>query len=221
MPGGGGNDELRAFAQHDQHGLRLDQGSAALDHELEDPVELGDPADRVGDVARRLEAAHGTLELLAALLAALIQARVLDRHGGEIGEDHGRLLVGLGEPLAVALLRQIQVAPRLAADHDRDAQKAPHHRMPGGEAVAVRVVADVSEAQWRWVGDQRAEDTAAARKISDRPMRLGVDPERDETLELETSLVEHTEGRVLRAGRHPRLLEDPIEDRLGVELGDE
>ena len=106
-------------------------------------------ADRVGDVARRLERAHRPLGLVPAALAALVQARVLDRGAGPLGEDHCRLLVRLGELAAALLLGQVQVAPGPAADQDRDAQEAVHRRVARREAVALRMLADVGSRSGR------------------------------------------------------------------------
>ena len=94
MSGARRDDEFVAFAQHDQHRTRIDERAATLDDQLEDAVELRDACDRVGDVARRLERRDGPLGFLAAPLAGLIQARVLDRGRRPWRQDHRRLLVG-------------------------------------------------------------------------------------------------------------------------------
>ena len=95
------HDQLVALAQHDHEAARADERAAALDDQLEDVLERDLAADRDRDVARRLEAAQRLLELLAAALAGLVQARVVDRDRRPVGEDHRRLLVALGELAAL------------------------------------------------------------------------------------------------------------------------
>ena len=58
------------------------------------------------------------------------------------------------------------------------------------------------------------------RKVADRTVGGRIDPDREETLELLPRLVEHTERRVAGAGDLAGLLEDPVEPRLRVVLGD-
>jgi hypothetical protein len=118
-------------------------------------------ADRDRDVARGLQAAKRLLEPRAALLDALVQARVLDRERCPLREDDRRVLVGLVE-LAVVLVGEVRVPPRLATDQDRDAEEARHRRVAGGEAEAARMAPNLCEAQRSWLLDQHAEDATAA-----------------------------------------------------------
>ena len=90
-----------------------------------------------------------------------------------------------------------------------------HRRVALGEAVALRVLADVGEAQRLWIADQHAEHAAAARQLADRLARLLVDPEGQEALERGAPLVEDPERRVAGAGDLAGGREDPVEDGLG------
>ena len=83
------------------------------------------------------------------------------------------------------------------------------------------MVADVLEPQRARILDQQAEDAAAAGRIADRAVRLGVDPGGDEALELLPAVVEHADGRVARAGDLAGDVEQPMQHRVDVELGDE
>ena len=115
VAGAGLHDQLVAVAQHDHEAACADEGASALDDQLEHVLERDLSADRDGDVAGRLQAANRPLGLIAATLAGLIQAGVVDRDGSPVGEDHRGLLVALGE-LAALLLGQVEVAPRLPAE---------------------------------------------------------------------------------------------------------
>ena len=140
----------------------------------------------------------------------LVQLGVVDRDRRPVGEDHGGLLVLLGE-LAVGLLGQVQVAPRLPADHDRHTQEAAHHRMPRGKPVAARVLANIGQAQRLWMLDQRAEHPSSARQIADRPVGLLVDSRGQELLELGALLVQDPQRRVARPGDLPRGLKHTVQ----------
>ena len=65
----------------------------ALDDQLEHVLERDLPADRDRHVTGRLETPKRLLELLAAALAGLVEAGVLDRDRRPLGEDHRSLLV--------------------------------------------------------------------------------------------------------------------------------
>ena len=83
------------------------------------------------------------------------------------------------------------------------------------------MVADVLEPQRARLLDQQPEDPPAAGEIADRPVRVGIDPGGDEALELLPAIVEHADGRVARAGDLASDVEQLLEHRLDVELGDE
>ncbi len=83
------------------------------------------------------------------------------------------------------------------------------------------MVADVGEAQRPRLLDQQPEHAAAAGQVADRPPRSIVDAAGDEALQLLAVAVEHAERRVPRPGQLTGDLENPVEDDLGVEFGDE
>jgi hypothetical protein len=132
LPAAGADREgVLVVAQDDHQRPCVDECATALGDELEHPVEIRLAADRPRDRRRRLESRDRALERIAPLLHAAIQARVLDRDGGPLGEHHDGVLVHLGERLAAVLLGEVEVAPRLAPDHDRHAQERAHGRVSG------------------------------------------------------------------------------------------
>ena len=90
-----------------------------------------------------------------------------------------------------------------------------------GKPQRLRVVAEVLEPQRPRLLDQQPEDAATAGQVPDRAMRVRVDAGGDEALELLPALVEHAHGRVARAGDLARDVEQLLQDRLDVELGDQ
>ena len=80
---------------------------------------------------------------------------------------------------------------------------------------------DVGEPQRPRVLDQHAEHAVPARQVADLAVRVLVDPDGQEALELLAALVEDADRRVARAGQLTGDLEQPFEHRLGVELGDQ
>lgn len=79
----------------------------------------------------------------------------------------------------------------------------------------------VEEPQGPEVLDQHAEHTPATRQLSNRPPDLRLDARGEEALELATLLVEDTECHVAGTGDLPCLVEDPLENGLGIQLGDQ
>ena len=71
----------------------------------------------------RLEPADGPLELVAALVRRLRRGGRSRSRSRPSRRGRRRLLVGVGELLAVLLLGQVEVAPDLAADHHRHAEE--------------------------------------------------------------------------------------------------
>jgi hypothetical protein len=71
------------------------------------------------------------------------------------------------------------------------------------------------------VADEHAQDAAPVREISDRGVRCGVDPGREEPLERLAGLVDHAQGRVARRGELRGRLDDPLEQRVERQLGAE
>jgi hypothetical protein len=134
----------RLLEQHEQ-GARVDQGPSMLDDHVEDPFQIRLEADGPDDRGGRLEPAHRPLQLTAAVLDVLIEARVVDRYRGPVREHDHELLVRCRELLAAGLVGEIQVPERLAADRDRHAEEARHRRMPGREPVRPRVMCDVGQ----------------------------------------------------------------------------
>ena len=220
LPGLRGEHVLVALAQGDLGRARVDQRPRALDDQLQHAVEVGHAAERAADLGRGLQAAHRAFELVAALADGAVQARVADRDRGPVGEHDRRLLVLVRE-LARRLLGQVEVAPGLAVDDQRHAEERRHRRVREREAERLRVRADVGEPQRPGVGDQHAEHAAPARQVADRAVRVGVDAGGQEALELLTALVEHADRGVPSARELARDFQQPLEDRLGVELGDE
>ena len=212
--------ELVAVHEHDLGRAGVDQSARALDDQLQDAVEIRLAAQRAADLRRRLETADGALELVAALTDGPIQAGVADRDRGPVGEHHGGLLVVVGE-LAAVLLRQVEVSPRLSLDDDRHAEEGGHRGMGERESVGLRVRADVRQTQRPRLGDQHPENPAAAGQVADGAMGVLVDAGREEALEALAPLVEHADGRVARARQLARDLEQALEHRFGIELGDE
>jgi hypothetical protein len=159
--------------------------------------------------------------VVAALGGRSVQAGVVDRDRSPAGQDDGRLLVSVREGFAALLLGQVQVAPDLLADRDRHAQERLHLRVRGREAVRLRMVADVPEAQRPRVLDQHAEDAAPAREVPDGTMRVRIDARGDEALELLPAVVQDAHGRVPRSGHVAGDVEQLMEHRLDVELGDQ
>jgi hypothetical protein len=93
--------------------------------------------------------------------------------------------------------------------------------MPVREAVGLRVLADARDTQRLGAVDQDAEDAAPARQVANAAVRLGVDAARDEALELAAVTIEDSERRIARACDLACRLEDLVEHRLRIELGEE
>ena len=81
------------------------------------------------------------------------------------------------------------------------------------------MVADVVEAQRARVVDEHAEEAATARQVADGAMGVLVDPAREEAGELAASLVEDAERDVACPREVGGGLQEPVEHRLEVELG--
>ena len=114
--------------KQDQELAGVDERAAALDHELEDTVQVGFAAHRTRDRDGCLQPADGALELSAAGVDVLVEVGVLDGDRHPARQDEECLLVGLVE-LAALLLGQIDVAPGLAAHQYRCAEEGRHRRM--------------------------------------------------------------------------------------------
>ena len=161
------------------------------------------------------------MDMPYAALALLEQARVGDGDRGPLGEDEDRLDIVLVEVGAALLLGQVEVAPGLAADPDRDAEEPMHRRVARREPERARIVGDVVELQRARIVDQDAEDSAAAREIPDLGVGLGRDTAREELLERAAAVVEYADRGKSRAREIPRGLQDRVQERIEIELGGE
>ena len=81
------------------------------------------------------------------------------------------------------------------------------------------MVADVVKTQRARVVDEHAEQAATARQVADGTVGVLVDPARQEAGELAASLVEDAERDVACPCEVGRGLQEAVEDRLEVELG--
>src|SRR5512132_728861 len=81
------------------------------------------------------------------------------------------------------------------------------------------MVADVIQAQRARVVDEHAEQAATARQVTDGAVGVRVDAAREEAGELAALLVEDAERDVARPGEVGRGLQEPVEHRLEVQLG--
>ena len=139
-----------------------------------------------------------------------VQPRIFDRHRRLRREERDELLVMLVELGAAGLFRQIEIPVRNASEHDRRAEERLHLRMTRREADGPRIVRDRVQPQRARVGDQRAEDAAAAGQVTDAPARLVVDAVRDEPFERRPGRIDHPESRVLRGGDECGGLDDAL-----------
>ena len=81
------------------------------------------------------------------------------------------------------------------------------------------MVAHVVEAQWPRVVDQDAEDATPAWQVADGAMGCLVDPARQEPRELAACLVEDAECNVAGPREVGSCVQQAVEHRLEVELG--
>jgi hypothetical protein len=149
---------------------------------------------------------------------ALVQPGVLDRHRSLSRQQLRQLLVLGAEVLPSLLLRQVEVSVRHAAEDDRQAEERLHRRVVRRKSGGAGVAREVVQPQRLRVADQHAENAAPARQLTDRCVRLGIDPRRQEPLERLPCLVDHAERGVASAGELGRRLDDPLQQRLEREL---
>ena len=168
LAGDRGGGEVVALAQQDQQRARFDQGSAPLDDDLEDAVEVGLAADRAGDLGGRFEPVHGALHLFAAGL----------RRCGRGGRSRPRSPPTRPAPSPTA--RRPRRSRPLPFRSGRGCPRRGRGSSPArrgswtsaggrGEAVGAGMAVDVGEAQRARLLDQQAEHAAAARQVADRP----------------------------------------------------
>ena len=116
LAGRRGDHELVAVEQLDHQRARGDQRAAALGDELAGSASrsVSPPsASAIWIVAS--QRGDRPLSSSRARLGAGVAPGVVDRDAGEVGEQHERLLVVVGERLAAVLLGQVEVAVGLAA----------------------------------------------------------------------------------------------------------
>ena len=90
--------------------------------------------------------------------------------------------------------------------------------MVGGKAEAVRVLAQVGQAQRLGVDDERTEDPVPLGQVADERVRLVVDPYGDELREPRAGVVEHAQRAVAGIDEPDGRLDDPSEHRGEVEI---
>jgi hypothetical protein len=83
------------------------------------------------------------------------------------------------------------------------------------------MLADLTEANRPRFGDQEAEDAAPVRELTDRGAGLVIDAHGEKALERGSLGVENPEGCVASPGQLTGGLEEPPQDRLEVQLGDQ
>ena len=93
------------------------------------------------------------------------------------------------------LLGQVEVAPDLAAHDDRHAEEARHRRMAGRKAVGLRVIADAGMRSGCGLSISTPRMPRPRGRSPIDAVRLGVDPARDEALELAPVAIEDARAR--------------------------
>ena len=221
LPCRGDHLEFRPIRKENHRALGADHPAPALDDQVEQFLEADAFGDRARDVRGRFQPAERPLQLLRALVEALVEARVLDRHSGPGCKDDGDLLVGLVELRSTLLFGQVEVAPGLAAHQHRCPEEGLHLRVRRGESVRARVRLDVREAQGAGISDQLAKDPPSPRERADLAPGLLVNPGVQEALQAGFVLVQDTQGGIPGAGQIARSIEHPAKHGLRVELGDD
>ena len=90
LTGGGGHPEPVAVLEQHEERARLAHSAPALDDQLEHALQIGLEADRPRDRRGRLEPSNGSLQIRAAARDVLVQARVVDRDRGPLGQARPR-----------------------------------------------------------------------------------------------------------------------------------
>ena len=201
LTGAGRHNELAFLQQLDHDRAGGHQRATALGDQVEDLLQFGLPAERASDLDRRLEPAHGALQIEPGLLRTREPACMVDRHTCELRERHGSFLIIVAEAFGAELVRQIQVPVGLAGHEDRHPQKRLHRWMTDRKTVGMRMIADSVKPQGPGVSDQLTENAAAAREGADLLDDFLVDPMGQESDELFAGFVENAERRVLSSGQ--------------------
>ncbi len=154
-------------------------------------------------------------DLAEQLLRLAVEPRVLDGHGGLRREQHGDRLVFVVELGGVDLLGQVEIPEHHASAFHRNAEERFHLRMMRREPEPLRVAVQIGSANRLRFTDYMAEQTAAARRVSNATPRLVVDARRHKLHHRLAVLTEDAKGGVLRphdfAGRVHHRLQHVIE----------
>ena len=199
------------FGESDEHEPRLDQTPQPPRDQAEQRLELELGGECVSDLVHRLEVTQPPR-------GRLVQASVLDRHGGLCGQELRQLLVLVGEVASADLLGQVQVSVGDAAKQDRNAEEALHRRMVSRKSNGARIVAELVEPQRLRVADEHAQDAPSSREVADRGMCLRIDASREEAFQPLARTIDDPERGVLCARELSRGLHELLEERVQREL---
>ncbi len=151
------------------------------------------------------------------LAPGLVQAAVLDEHGGVVGEVAHEPLVVLGE--AAVLVGEVEGAHHLAPEHDRHGEEGVEVGMGGRPpAVEAVVAAHVVAAERLGVVERGAQEAVVAGERADGVDLLVGEPGRDPAAEPVALLVGHAQRRVAGAAEAPGRLHQPLEDGVGAQV---
>ena len=125
-----------AVRERDQDELGVHELLQATGDQGKQRFQLELRGESVADLVQRLELAQPPGR-------ALVETGVLDRDRGLGREQLGQLRVLVREVLSAGLLRQVEVAVRDAAQHDRHAEERLHRRVVRRKADRARIVRDV------------------------------------------------------------------------------
>lgn len=81
--------------------------------------------------------------------------------------------------------------------------------------------AHVGQPEWSWITNQHPENATTARPVADRSLLLLREPASDKALELATPFVEDPECRVPRSRNRARRLQQPVQQHIQIELGNQ
>ena len=178
-------DDDRPAVHHalDHHRPRRYERPAAFGDQLEHRFQIGLGADRLRDLNGGVERLDRALELHPLRFRIRVPARMIDRDPGELRHQHHGAFVHLGERAAALLVGQVEIPERLAGNEHGHAEERRHRRMPGREAVGVRVSADVVQTQRPAMRDQLTQHAAPERRSPDLLPRPLVDTGSDEAIE--------------------------------------
>jgi len=96
----GGHDHLSRLLMFDHQRPGGHERPSAFGNEPEDQIQVSLAAERPRNLHRGIERIDGPLELGVLSVQTGVAPRVVDRHARELGQEHDRLLILLGELLA-------------------------------------------------------------------------------------------------------------------------